>query len=66
MYRVIYYPDKNTVNPYSPPRPICTDGKPDLYGTPKNFETRKAAQAWIDKHSYAGMSIKYEIKQISR
>jgi len=63
MYRVVYYPDKNVVNPRFPPQPICTDGKPNLYGTPKDFKTKKAAQEWIDKNSYPGMSIKYEIRE---
>lgn len=44
-------------------RAICTNGKPDWYGTPKLFKTKKAAQEWINDHSYGGMSFKYEIER---
>lgn len=40
---------------------IDTKGKPNKYGTPKEFKTRKDAQAWIDKKTYVGMSWHYEI-----
>jgi len=43
---------------------ICKNNKPDKYGIPKNFETKKDAQSWIDRHSYKGMSLKYEIVEI--
>ena len=42
---------------------INKQGKPDKYSEPKRFETKKKAQAWIDKHSYTGMSFRYEIKK---
>lgn len=40
---------------------ICKNDKPDKYGTPKDFKTRKEAEEWIKKNSYKGMSFKYEI-----
>lgn len=40
---------------------ICKDGKPDRYGTPKDFRTLKDAKKWIKEHSYRGMSFRYEI-----
>ena len=43
---------------------ICINNKADKYGTPKEFKTRKDAQAWIDKHSYKYMTHKYEIKEV--
>ena len=43
---------------------ICRNNKADRYGTPKNFETKKAAQEWIERHSYKGMSYKYEVVEI--
>ena len=43
---------------------VCKNNKADKYGTPKNFETKKDAQNWIDRHSYKGMSFKYEIVEI--
>lgn len=43
---------------------IDIKGQPNKYGQPKEFKTRKQAQAWIDKKSYYGMSFKYEIKEV--
>jgi hypothetical protein len=43
---------------------ICKNNKADKYGEPKNFKTRKDAEKWIEKHSYKGMSFKYEIKKV--
>lgn len=40
---------------------IDKKGKANKYGEPKLFETKKEASAWIIKHSYVGMSHKYEI-----
>ena len=45
---------------------ICKNNKADKYGTPKNFDTKEAAQKWIERHSYKGMSFKYEIEVNSR
>ena len=42
---------------------INEKGKPDKYTKPKDFKTKKDAQKWIDKHSYPGMSERYEIYQ---
>ena len=41
----------------------CIDvtGKPNKYGKPKIFSTRKSAEEWIKKRSYKGMSFHYEI-----
>lgn len=44
---------------------ICKDGKANKYGEPKIFKTLREAQKWIDKHSYAGMSFKYEIVEVN-
>lgn len=43
---------------------ICKDGKANKYGEPKLFKTLREAQNWIDKHSYVGMSFKYEIVEV--
>ena len=43
---------------------ICTDNKPDKYGIPKEFKTLKNAKTWIERHSYKGMSFKYEIEKV--
>lgn len=43
---------------------ICKNNKADKYGVPKIFESKKAAANWIEKHSYKGMSFKYEIVEI--
>ena len=40
---------------------IDIKGKANQYGKPKDFETKADAEAWIKKHSYNGMSWKYEI-----
>ena len=41
--------------------PISVTNKPDRYGVPRIFGTKKAAQNWIDKRTYKGMSYHYEI-----
>lgn len=41
---------------------IDTANKPNKYGKPKEFPTKAAAQKWIDKNSYKGMSYHYEIR----
>lgn len=46
-------------------RPINYKGEPDRYTKPKMFQNKKAAQAWIDKRTYKGMSWHYEIKEYS-
>lgn len=46
------------------PYPINEKGQPDKYTPPKLFKTREECQAWIDKHSYKGMSWKYEIEEV--
>ncbi len=43
---------------------ICKDNKADKYGTPKEFKTLKDAKKWIEKHSYGGMSFKYEVEKV--
>ena len=43
---------------------ICKNNKADKYGEPKLFETKERAQEWIDRHSYKGMSWKYEIEEV--
>ena len=40
---------------------IDVNGKPNKYGAPKKFETKEEAEKWIKKHSYSGMSWRYEI-----
>ena len=40
---------------------IDVKGKPNAYGKPKDFETKAKAEEWIKKHTYKGMSWKYEI-----
>ena len=40
---------------------IDVTGKPNKYGKPKDFKTKEEAEKWIKKHSYNGMSWKYEI-----
>lgn len=40
---------------------IDVKGKPNKYAKPKDFETKAEAESWIKKHSYNGMSWKYEI-----
>ena len=43
---------------------ICTNNKADKYGTPKEYKKLKDAKQWIERHSYGGMSFKYEIERI--
>lgn len=43
---------------------IDTTGKPNRYGKPKLFNTKKDANKWIEKESYRGMSYKYEIVEV--
>ena len=40
---------------------IDVKGKPNKYGAPKKFETKEDAEKWISKHTYKGMSWRYEI-----
>lgn len=44
---------------------IDVKGKPNQYGIPKVFETKDAAELWIKKHTYKGMSWKYEIREVN-
>ena len=44
---------------------IDVKGKPNSYGIPKVFETKAAAELWINKHTYKGMSWKYEIREVN-
>ena len=44
---------------------IDVKGKPNQYGIPKVFETKGAAESWIKKNSYKGMSWKYEIREVN-
>ena len=44
--------------------PINDKGQPSRYEDLKRFKTRKDAQRWIDRHTYAGMSFKYEIVEV--
>ena len=43
---------------------VCKNNKADKYGDPKLFETYKDAEKWINKHSYKGMSFRYEIREV--
>lgn len=43
---------------------INNKGKADKYGDAKLFNTRKAAEKWIDNHSYKGMTFHYEIREV--
>ena len=47
-------PLRNTIN---------KNGQPDKYSEPKMFKTAVDAQKWIDRHSYKGMSMRYEIRE---
>lgn len=40
---------------------ICKNNKADKYGIPKDFITIKDAEEWIKRHTYKGMTGKYEI-----
>ena len=44
--------------------PISRKGQADKYSQPKLFGPRKEAQEWIDKHTYKGMSWRYEIGEV--
>ena len=44
---------------------IDVKGKPNKYGIPKVFETKDEAELWIKKHSYKGMSWRYEICEVN-
>jgi hypothetical protein len=46
----------------------CIDvhNKANKYGTPKEFNTKKDAEKWIEIHSYKGMSFHYEIIKASQ
>lgn len=44
---------------------INRKGQADKYSPPKLFKTRQEAQEWIDKHTYKGMSWRYEIGEVS-
>lgn len=44
---------------------IDVKGNPNKYGKKKLFKTKKAAEEWINKRSYKGMSFKYEIRSQS-
>ena len=43
----------------------CIDvhNKANKYGIPKEFKTKKDAEKWIERHTYKGMSFRYEIKK---
>lgn len=43
---------------------ICKNNRADKYGEPKNFKTTEDAKEWIKKHSYKGMSHRYEIVKV--
>ena len=43
---------------------IDIKGKANKYGEPKLFKTKTEASKWILKHSYTGMSHKYEIMEV--
>lgn len=43
---------------------ICKNNKADKYGEPKKFGTIDEAKKWIEKHSYKGMSHRYEIVEV--
>lgn len=43
-----------------------TNNKFGKYGTAKLFKSRKEADKWILKHSYNGMSWKYEVLQYNK
>lgn len=43
---------------------IDTKGKPNKYGEPKLFKTVKEAQKWIDRKTYRGMTLQYEIQEV--
>ena len=43
---------------------IDKTGVANRYGEPKLFKTKKDAQKWIDRKTYAYMSHHYEIKEV--
>lgn len=43
---------------------IDTKGKPNKYGDPKLFKSKKDAQKWIDRRTYKGMTWHYEIQEV--
>lgn len=45
------------------PYPINSKGQGDKYSPPKEFKTKKDAERWIEKHTYRGMSFRYEIRK---
>lgn len=45
---------------------IDKTGHANKYGEPKLFKSRKEAQAWVERHSYKGMSFRYEIEEVKR
>lgn len=40
---------------------VCKDGKVNINGPAKEFSTKSAAVAWINKNAYNGMTYRYEI-----
>ena len=44
--------------------PIAKSGKPERYEEPKYFKTLKDAKKWVERHTYGGMSFRYEIKKV--
>lgn len=43
---------------------IDINGHPNKYGQAKLFKTRADAECWTLKHSYKGMTHRYEIKEV--
>jgi hypothetical protein len=43
---------------------IDVENKPNKYGKPKIFKTLEDAKRWIEKRSYKGMSVKYDIMEV--
>lgn len=43
---------------------IDKDNKPNKYGKPKIFRSLEDAKRWIEKHSYKGMTVKYDILEV--
>jgi len=42
---------------------IDRKGKANKYGEPKIFKSADDAQKWIDRRTYKGVSVHYEIKE---
>lgn len=57
MYRIVEVDGK--IRAY-----ICKNNKADRYGDPKEFNSVSDCMKWIDKHTYKGMSFKYEVVEI--